>query len=143
MNLTHRTIAALLLGLGLIAPSADAETIQLRIADLRSADGRVKINVYAPPRKAVAERIIAAARGTMNVELDVPAGAYAIMIYHDENANGRLDRGGLLRMPTEGYAFSNDAPVRLGPPSFDAMRVDVAPAARVLTTVHMRYPGGK
>ena len=142
MNLTHRIIVALLLSL-LIAQLASAETIQLRIEDVRSADGRVKINVYAPPRKPVAERIIPAARGTMDVELEVPAGAYAIMIYHDENANGRLDRGGLLRMPAEGYAFSNDARVRLGPPSFEAMRVDVGRAARVLTRVHMRYPGGK
>jgi uncharacterized protein (DUF2141 family) len=142
MNLTHKTFAALLLSLPLIAQSAHAETIQLRIEDVRSADGRVKINVYAPPRKPVTERIMAAARGTMNVELEVPAGAYAIMIYHDENANGKLDRGGLLRMPTEGYAFSNDAPVRLGPPSFEAMRVEVARTARVVAIVHMRYPGG-
>jgi uncharacterized protein (DUF2141 family) len=70
----------------------------------------------------------------------VPAGSYAIMLYHDANANGRLDRGGLLRMPTEGYAFSNDAPVRMGPPSFEAMRIDVAPGARVVATVRMRYP---
>jgi uncharacterized protein (DUF2141 family) len=62
------------------------------------------------------------------------------MLYHDANANSTLDRGGLLRMPTEGYAFSNDAPVRLGPPSFETMRVDVARGARVVTTVRMRYP---
>jgi uncharacterized protein (DUF2141 family) len=140
MNLTHTALAGLLLALALTAPAATAETIELRIAGVRSAEGRVKINVYARPRKPVTERIIAASRDTMKVELEVPPGAYAIMLYHDENANGRLDRGGLLRMPTEGYAFSNDAPVRFGPPAFNAMRIDVAAGARVAATVRMRYP---
>ncbi|HEX8679609.1 MAG TPA: DUF2141 domain-containing protein [Chthoniobacterales bacterium] len=141
MTLAHKALA-LLATLTLSLP-ARAETIQLRIEGVRSADGRIKINVYAPPRKPVAERIVPARRGTMEVELEVPAGACAIMLYHDENASGRLDRGGLLRMPTEGFAFSNDAPARLGPPSFDAMRIDVAPGARVVTTVQMRYPRGQ
>jgi uncharacterized protein (DUF2141 family) len=133
----------LVLSLTLAAPRAGAETIQLRIEGVRSADGKIEIDVYAPPRKRVLERIVAARAGTLEVELEVPPGAYAIMLYHDGNANGTLDRGGLLRMPSEGYAFSNDAPVRFGPPSFDAMRVDVARAARVVATVRMRYPGGK
>jgi uncharacterized protein (DUF2141 family) len=136
-------MAALLATVALTARPAAAETIQLRIAGIRSADGRIKINVYAPPRKPMAERNVAAVRGAIDVELDVPPGAYAIMLYHDENGSGRLDRGGLLRMPTEGYAFSNDAPVRLGPPAFEAMRIDVAPGARVVTTVQMRYPRGQ
>ena len=133
----------LLLNLTFAAQPADAETIQLRIEGVRSADGKIKIDVYAPPRKRVLERVVAARAGTLELELEVPPGAYAIMLYHDANANGTLDRGGLLRMPSEGYAFSNDAPVRFGPPSFEAMRVDVTPAARVIATVRMRYPGGK
>jgi uncharacterized protein (DUF2141 family) len=140
MKLTHSALAGLVLTVALAAPAASAETIELRIAGVRSAEGRVKINVYAPPRKPVTERILPASRDTMKIELEVPAGSYAIMLYHDANANGRLDRGGLLRMPTEGYAFSNDAPVRMGPPSFEAMRIDVAPGARVVATVRMRYP---
>jgi uncharacterized protein (DUF2141 family) len=142
INVTQTAIAALFLSFALATPAADAGTIQLRIEGIRSADGRIEIDVYAPPRKRVVERIVAARRGTLEVELDVPAGAYAIMLYHDANANGTLDRGGLLRMPTEGYAFSNDAPVRFGPPSFEAMRIDVAQGARTVTTVRMRYQGG-
>ena len=143
MNLTQTGLATLLVSLLLAAQSAGAETIRLRIGGVRSADGRVKINVYAPPKKPVTERIIAASRGTMEVELEVPPGAYAIILYHDENSSGKLERGGLLGMPTEGYAFSNDAPVRFGPPSFEAMRIDVAPGARVVTAMQMRYPRGQ
>ena len=71
---------------------------------------------------------------------DLRPGPYAIMLYHDENGNGRLDRGGLLGMPTEGYAFSNNAPVRFGPPSFDAMKVELKAKAGLRTSVRMRYP---
>ena len=142
MNLTQRAVAALLLLLAFTAQTAEAETIQLRIEGVRSADGKIEIDVYLPPRKHVLERVVTARHGTVEVELEVPAGAYAIMLFHDANANSTLDRGGLLRMPTEGYAFSNDAPVRFGPPSFEAMRIDVARGARVTTTVQMKYPGG-
>ena len=128
--------------LAVIAHAADAETIQLRIEGVRSADGKIEVDVYSPPRKHVLERIVAARHGTVEVELEVPAGAYAIMLFHDANANSTLERGGLLRMPTEGYAFSNNAPVRFGPPSFEAMRIDVARGARVTATVQMKYPGG-
>ena len=139
-NLTQRTLAVLLLTLAFAVQPLTAETIQLRIEGVRSADGKLEIDVYAPPRQHVVEQIVAARRGTVEVELEVPPGAYAIMLFHDANANSTLDRGGLLRMPTEGYAFSKDAPVRLGPPSFEAMRIDVARGARVPATVQMRYP---
>lgn len=130
-------IAAAALGAG----AAHAEIIELEIAGVRSAKGAIKIDVYAPPRKHAAKRLVPAIRGPMKVAIDdVRPGAYAIMLYHDENGNGRLDRGGLLGMPIEGYAFSNDAPVRFGPPSFNAMKVEVKAKAGLRTSVRMRYP---
>jgi uncharacterized protein (DUF2141 family) len=50
---------------------------------------------------------------------DIPRGTYAIAVVHDENMNGKLDTN-FLGIPTEGYAFSNDAKGLLGPPSFSA-----------------------
>jgi uncharacterized protein (DUF2141 family) len=54
-----------------------------------------------------------------SVQLDfgeVPSGRYAIALIHDENANGKLDKR--LMIPREGFGFSRNAPVGLGPPSF-------------------------
>lgn len=49
---------------------------------------------------------------------DVPFGTYAIAIFHDTNSNGKLDKN-FLRIPKEGYAFSNNVFGALGlPPSF-------------------------
>jgi uncharacterized protein (DUF2141 family) len=58
-------------------------------------------------------------RAASVVQLDfgqVPAGRYAISLFHDENGNGKLDKR--LVIPREGYGFSRDAPVMMGPPSF-------------------------
>lgn len=53
----------------------------------------------------------------------LPAGRYAIKLYHDANDNGKLDSN-LLGIPTEGYGFSNNAG-RFGPPSFEEAAVSV------------------
>ena len=44
----------------------------------------------------------------------------------------------LSLMPREGYGFSRDAPVRMGPPSFEQAAFEVGPA-RVSQTIRMRY----
>lgn len=67
----------------------------------------------------------------------VAPGRYAIALLHDENGNGRMDKS-LLMMPREGYGFSRDAPVRMGPPKFDAAAFDVN-AGTVRQTIRMRY----
>ena len=50
---------------------------------------------------------------------DIPAGTYALAVVHDENMNGKLDTN-WMKIPKEGYGFSNDAKAFLGPPSFSA-----------------------
>ena len=67
----------------------------------------------------------------------VRPGRYAIALLHDENGNGKADRA-LSLMPREGYGFSRDAPVRMGPPSFEQAAFEVGPA-RVSQTIRMRY----
>jgi uncharacterized protein (DUF2141 family) len=49
----------------------------------------------------------------------VPPGVYAAQAFHDEDANGKLERS-FLGLPREGMGFSNDAPMHFGPPRFDA-----------------------
>ncbi len=64
-------------------------------------------------------------------------GDYAVAVYHDANANHRLDRG--LLGPTEAYGFSRNPRIFLGPPSYDATKF---PAAAGDTTIHihLHYP---
>ena len=65
---------------------------------------------------------------------DLPAGKYALTVFHDENGNGQLDKN-LLGIPKEGYGFSNSNATR--PPRFDqaAFNVD-GTAASITITLH-------
>jgi len=49
---------------------------------------------------------------------DIPAGTYAIAVFHDTNSNTKLDKN-FFGIPKEGYAFSNNVFGTFGPPDFD------------------------
>lgn len=125
--------------------SADPDgTVTATVTGLRSARGQVLACLTARPKsfpqcdddpEAKSVTITAGE----NVELDfgaVPAGRYAISLFHDENGNGRMDKR--LMIPREGYGFSRDAPVRLGPPSF-ASAAFIVGAEGQHQTIRMRY----
>jgi uncharacterized protein (DUF2141 family) len=47
----------------------------------------------------------------------VASGKYAVTVFQDENDNNKMDTGA-YGIPTEKYGFSNNAEVKMGPPSF-------------------------
>ena len=49
---------------------------------------------------------------------DLPAGVYAVSVYHDENMNQKLDKN-FVGVPKEGYGASNNPKKKMGPPSFE------------------------
>ena len=58
----------------------------------------------------------------------VAPGSYAVMVYHDENVNGKLDKSA-NGMPLEGWGFSRNARGHYGPPGFDDARIDIKAGA--------------
>lgn len=69
------------------------------------------------------------------VQLDaVPAGRWALSVFHDLDGDGELDRGP-FGIPAEPWGFGNDPPA-LGAARFDAALIDVAaPQTRVVVTL--------
>lgn len=65
---------------------------------------------------------------------DVPAGPFAISVFHDEDLDRELDTG-LFGIPTEDYGFSNDARGRFGAPSFEDARLEIAAGESTTVTV--------
>lgn len=63
-------------------------------------------------------------------------GTYALRAVHDINANGDIDVN-KLGIPTEPFAFSNDAIGRMGPPGFKEASFVVRPGTGTIT-VKMR-----
>ena len=64
---------------------------------------------------------------------NVPPGDYALTLFHDENANNRLDT--FLGIPKEGFGFSRNPVVRFGAPRYDKVNIELAPG---LTRIRVR-----
>ncbi len=104
---------------------AHAGEVVITITDMRSAKGVVRAcmttekSVFPKCRKdPSAHRTVVPAGKNVTIRFtDVEPGNYAIALLHDENDNGKADRA-LGMMPKEGFGFSRDAKVRMGPPKF-------------------------
>jgi uncharacterized protein (DUF2141 family) len=94
--------------------SADNVSLTVKVSGLRNELGVVQFALYnkdgSIPDKDYehyykilkAEIINGAATVTFS---NIPAGTYAVNVLHDENKDGKIDRGFVL--PTEGVGFSN------------------------------------
>jgi uncharacterized protein (DUF2141 family) len=84
---------------------------------------------------ALTARQIPITANTARVEFNgVPPGQYAIRLFHDVNGNGQLDTNP-FGIPTEPFAFSNNARGRFGPATWaDAVfTVTPGPNAQQIT----------
>jgi uncharacterized protein (DUF2141 family) len=135
-------IRTAVLTLALAAPfAANAADLVIHVDNVKSATGQVKVALYdnadtflKQPARAVQAQADKA--GTTLVFHDVAPGDYGFAVFHDTNDNGRMDRN-LMGIPTEPFAFSNNAQGRMGPPDFAAVKLAV-PAAGLDTSVTLR-----
>ena len=67
---------------------------------------------------------------------DLPPSDYALAVFHDENGNSKLDT--FAGVPKEGFGFSRNPAMRLGPPRFEQVRF-AAGASTIRQTVRLRY----
>jgi uncharacterized protein (DUF2141 family) len=68
----------------------------------------------------------------------VPAGDYAVTLYHDENGNGKFDSN-FIGYPLEGYGFSNNAKAQFSAPSFDETKFHYDGVGTKQISVQMIY----
>lgn len=117
----------------------------VQVARLKSNQGEVAVTVYpsdprrflAPHGKLMRVRAKADAPVTEACFYLPKPDAYAVAVYHDANANRDFDRNA-VGLPVEGFAFSNDAPSKVGAPTFQAARFTARHGDTVLR-VKMRY----
>jgi uncharacterized protein (DUF2141 family) len=99
------------------------------IAGGRSDRGIVGVVLYdgpdgfpTDPVKSVARAVVRLKKGAAQATFkDIPRGAYAAAVVHDENENGTLDFWP-IGVPREGYGASNNVKVRFGAPRFEDAR---------------------
>ena len=61
---------------------------------------------------------------------DVPKGEYTVMVYHDINNNGKLDKS-FIGMPKEPVACSNNAKGFMGPPKYEDAKFTIASDSKI------------
>jgi uncharacterized protein (DUF2141 family) len=125
----------------LAASQAHAADLTIQVDDLKEAGGNILVALYDSAggfmKTAVGTASIAAEKTANTVVMkDLPAGEYAFAVFHDVNANARLDKN-MFGMPTEPYGFSNNALGNMGPPSFEQARFTL-PAAGATVRVSLR-----
>ena len=122
----------------LLAASAQPPPVELEVAvgGLRNTRGTVSLCLTAVTGKAflkcdkdprrVTRSLPAARAGSIRLGGLAP-GRYSLLVMHDENANGRLDTA--LGLPREGFGFSGNPPMRMGPPHYASVHFALAPGA--------------
>lgn len=88
----------------------------IRIALFQSANGfpgDASKALHTQPAKIDPQTLTAQA-----VFSDIPQGTYAVVVFHDENGNGKLDKN-LVEIPKEGYGASNNPAKKMRPPTFN------------------------
>jgi len=139
-GLTAPLLAAPLIG-AVPLPGVD---VQVTVTGLRSEKGLVQACLTSDPHrfpdcKGDHSAHSLTVKASDHLVLDfgsVTPGRYAISLLHDENGNGRVDRA--LIIPTEGFGFSRDAKLRMGPPSFKSAAFEVG-RETVRQSIRMRY----
>ncbi|WP_417622047.1 DUF2141 domain-containing protein [Parasphingorhabdus sp.] len=131
-------VSALLLAASASAAEAPTATvpvisssIDLAIIGLRSEKGDVLVCLSADPeyfpdctkdKKARKLKVPAAKAGHIQIA-GVKPGIYAVALVHDENANGKMDLR--LFLPREGFGFSRNPKIGMGPPKFESAQFSV------------------
>ena len=108
-----------------------ADTLIVEVNNIKKA-GEIHVAVYDNAEAFEADRgekggaapgivdgtIVMVDAGTSTFEYELPAGQYAVGIFHDVNLNNKMDNN-FLGLPKEQYGFSNNARALFGPPSFE------------------------
>jgi uncharacterized protein (DUF2141 family) len=131
-----------------LIPSAQAgytSNLVVKFNSLKNTKGRVCLTVFSGPKGFPAggtgsslksSRCTAADSGSVTFT-NLPLGNYAIAAIHDSNSDGKLNTNP-LGVPSEGFGFSNNPPIRFGPASFADSQVFVS-GTKTVVQIQMHY----
>ncbi|MBL8651077.1 MAG: DUF2141 domain-containing protein [Sphingopyxis sp.] len=133
-------LAALALLTGATAPPPE---IDVSITGLRNMKGQVLVclttNAKAFPdcsKDKASVKMAVKATAAANFKIAAPAsGTYAIAVVHDENSNNKMDTA--IFLPKEGFGFSRNPTITVGPPSFKS--ASFAVSGDTSQSIRMKY----
>ncbi len=105
-----------------------AQTLTLKVEGIEHVKGNLLVGIYSSEESFMKKPAfgfkVEVTDTTLNIPCrGLPAGAYAISLFQDENGNGILDTGSFGR-PTEKFGFSNNAEGIMGAPAYKKCRFE-------------------
>ncbi len=141
------TVLVALSALPLWSGAAGTDTsVHVEITSLRNTQGDVACLIFNAPdgypethAKAYREMhaVIDAGQAVCDFKGITP-GDHAVIVFHDENRNGKMDKN-FLGIPQEGYAASNNVRSLMSAPGFKEASFAVPAGAVTTLTVQVRY----
>lgn len=136
--------APLFLPLILFSSLVSADTLTVKIEDLRSEKGTIEYLVFDNdegypdrPKKSIRQGSITPSEAKNGFKLsDLPSGNVALTFIHDENSNKKLDKKG-IGLPDEGVGFSNNPRIFFGVPSFNRVKFKLSGEENIV--IRMKY----
>lgn len=127
--MTLKPLFAVALSLSLLAPVALAGPLTVKLENVRKQTGEIRLGVFDAAGyangKAVTGADVAVDGASLSVTLEgLAPGEYGIKLYHDVNGDGEMNTNP-FGMPTEPFAFSNNAKGRFGPARWEDARFEV------------------
>lgn len=119
--------------------------LEIKLASLKNTKGQVCLSVFSGPKgfpsggkgsNMKLSRCVPASSGSITFS-NLPLGNYAIAAIHDINNEGRLTTNA-FGVPTGGFGFSNNPPLRFGPASFSDSQIFVS-GTKTVVQIQMRY----
>ncbi len=132
---------------GALGPCTTESTgIHVVAQEVRSSDGLLTVELYDDNPEAFIKKAgrlkrvrVEAIEGQTEMCFTAPGpGRYAVVLYHDENANEKFDKN-FLGIPTEGFGVSNNPGFTFGPPSHEdsAFVMDGQPLRLVIEVTYL------
>lgn len=117
--------------------TGDQYQLIVKVENIKKMKGKLKLAVYDQDEGFLETALIWGDQvidsTTVQYTFDgLKAGFYAVSIFQDENDNGKLDAN-FMGIPSEPYAFSNNAKGMFGPPSFKDCQFELNQAVKQIT----------
>ncbi len=111
---------------------ARAQQVQILATGIQSGAGKIIIKLFSDqesfrnekPFREITFDKKGLVNGVIGLSFEQEPGTYGITLLDDENANGKMDYN-LVKMPKEGFGFSNFYLEQLRRPHIDEFRVQI------------------
>lgn len=119
------------------ASSPKKTSLKIEIQNIKTVKGSVFIALFKagsefPTGKPTEGKKVDATGQSVQTTFSVEPGEYAVAVFHDENGNGKMDKG-MFGIPKEPYGFSNNFRPKMSAPKFSDCQFTVGDGGKSIS----------